>query len=37
MLFDNTTDRQTRDAFARAHAVRGKILGVLWGFLSVRR
>lgn len=37
MFFDNTTNRQTREAIARAHAERGKILGEVWGFFTGRR
>jgi hypothetical protein len=37
MIFDNTTLPATRDAIARAHAERGKILGEVWGFLTGRR
>jgi hypothetical protein len=36
MIFDNTTDRRTRDAIVRAHAERGRILGEVWGFLTGR-
>lgn len=36
MHFDNTTDPATRDAIARAHRERGKILGEIWGFLTGR-
>jgi hypothetical protein len=37
MIFDNTTDRRTRDAIRRAHGERGKILGEVWGYLTGRR
>ena len=37
MFFDNTTDRSTRCAIARAHAERGKILGEVWKFVTGRR
>lgn len=33
MFFDNTTHPRTRDAIARAHRERGKILGEVWGYL----
>lgn len=36
MFFDNTTDRRTRDAIARAHSERGKILGEFWDFVTGR-
>ncbi len=34
MHFDNTTNPATRDAIARAHQERGKILGEIWSFLT---
>ncbi len=37
MFFDNTTNPAARNAIARAHAERGKILGEVWGFLTGRR
>ncbi len=37
MHFDNTTHTATRNAIARAHVERGKILGEVWGFLTGRR
>ncbi len=37
MFFDNTTDRNTRNAIDRAHAERGKILGEVWGFFTGRQ
>jgi hypothetical protein len=37
MFFDNTTDRRTRAAIARAHAERGKILGEVWDYFTGRR
>lgn len=37
MFFDNTTRPETRDAIARAHVERGKILGEVWDFLTGRR
>lgn len=36
MHFDNTTNPAIRDAIARAHVERGKILGEIWGFLTRR-
>lgn len=36
MHFDNTTNPATRDAIARAHVERGKILGEIWSFLTRR-
>ena len=36
MHFDNTTIPATRDAIARAHVERGKILGEVWCYLTGR-